>query len=125
MFFAVNILNFFRNYKVVEIITVPDFLVFTGFIPKIFGAKILVHMFDPFPEFFISKFKNKKGLGMKILLNLALKIEKSALSLADRVIFCNRSMRNKVISRVPKIRSRSFVILNTTLEEPFIEYKKI
>ena len=41
-----------RDYKLIHIHNVPDFLVFTGLIPKLLGAKIILDIHDILPEDF-------------------------------------------------------------------------
>jgi len=46
-----------RRFSAVHVNNMPDFLVFTTIIPKLFGAKIILDIHDPMPNTFVSKFK--------------------------------------------------------------------
>ena len=39
-----------RGYDIVHAHNMPDFLVFSGIIPKLFGSKIILDLHDPMPE---------------------------------------------------------------------------
>ena len=49
-------LFFRKRYNIIHIHNMPNFLVFTSFIPKIFGAKVILDLHDPFPELFATMF---------------------------------------------------------------------
>jgi len=46
-----------RQYKLIQIHTMPDFLVFSAVIPRILGAKVILDVHEPMPELFMSKYK--------------------------------------------------------------------
>lgn len=50
-------INYFRKkYRVVHFHNMPNFLVFSALIPKLFGAKIILDIHDLMPELFSAKF---------------------------------------------------------------------
>ena len=51
-FIVLSYLSFKRRYKVVEIDTMPDFLVFAALVPKLMGAKVVLYLFECMPELF-------------------------------------------------------------------------
>lgn len=55
--FTVHLLRLHvRNrYDVVQVHNMPDFLVFSAFIPKLLGARLVLDICDPMPEFYRSK----------------------------------------------------------------------
>ena len=55
-FFLVSILQMWRWYYVIEVDTMPDFLVFTTLWPKITGAKILLYFFENMPHLMTRKY---------------------------------------------------------------------
>ena len=55
-FLKVSLLHLKRNYHIVQVHTMPDFMVFTALIPKILGSKIILDVHDLMPELFCSKF---------------------------------------------------------------------
>jgi len=74
----------------------PDFLVFLGVIPKLFGTKIILDLHDPTPEMLMTKFsggeKNK-------LTKLLLWQEKVSIRFAHTVITTNKSFVDRFVSR--------------------------
>jgi glycosyltransferase involved in cell wall biosynthesis len=62
-------LFFRRRYRAIHINNMPDFLVFTTIIPRLFGTKVILDIHDPMPNTFASKFKGQeKGFFYRILL---------------------------------------------------------
>ena len=62
-------LFFERRYRVVHVNNMPDFLVFTTIIPRLFGIKVILDIHDPMPNTFVPKFKGQeKGFFYRILL---------------------------------------------------------
>ena len=49
-------LHFKKKFSVIQVNTMPDFLVFSTLIPKLFGAKIVLHIHEPTPELWKVKF---------------------------------------------------------------------
>ena len=89
-FIKLNILDFKNRYDVVHINTLPDFLVFVGFIQKLKGKKIILDMHEIMPEFFMSKF----GVGFHHPIVFLLRIlEKISLKFADEVITVNEPIK--------------------------------
>jgi glycosyltransferase involved in cell wall biosynthesis len=48
-----------NSYQVIQVHTMPDFMVFVALIPKILGVKVLLDVHDLMPELYCSKFKLK------------------------------------------------------------------
>jgi glycosyltransferase involved in cell wall biosynthesis len=49
---------FFRHrYHVIQVHTMPDFMVFAAIIPRLFGANVVLDVHDLMPELYMSKFK--------------------------------------------------------------------
>lgn len=59
---------FKQRYHLIHFHNIPDFLVFAGLIPRVFGSKMILDIHDPMPEAYKSKFPNKEsGLEMKVI----------------------------------------------------------
>ncbi len=83
-------------YDVLHIHNVPDFLVFSGLIPKLKGAKVILDIHDIVPEFYASKFKvSKDSLVCKVLMQ----IEKLSIAFSDHVIISNHIWEQRLLSR--------------------------
>lgn len=57
-----------KRYDVVEVHTMPDFLVFTTLFPRLLGTKVILYMFENMPQIFISTFKTGPNhIGARLL----------------------------------------------------------
>lgn len=64
-----TVLFFRRQYRVIHVNNMPDFLVFTTLIPRLFGTKVILDIHDPMPNTFASKFKGgENGFFFHVLL---------------------------------------------------------
>ncbi|MCC6365709.1 MAG: glycosyltransferase family 4 protein [Bryobacterales bacterium] len=54
-------LFFQRRYRAVHVNNMPDFLVFSTLVPRLFGSKVILDIHDPMPNTFASKFKGREG----------------------------------------------------------------
>lgn len=85
-----------RRYRVVQIHSVPDVLVLAGFLPRLFGAKVLLDLQECMPEFFATKF----GAGPRHpVVTLLARLEQAAILLADHVITPTDQMRRTFLRR--------------------------
>ena len=58
-----------RRYRIIHVSNMPDFLVFSTLIAKLFGAKVVLDIHDPMPTVFVSKFRTgERSLAYHILL---------------------------------------------------------
>ena len=100
---------FVRNrYQVIHVNNLPDFLIITGLIPKIFGAKLILDIHDPMPELFMAKYNKPSA-------NLLVKIiqiqERLSSKLANVIITVNKECKNNLASRgIPA--NKIFIIRN-------------
>ena len=103
-------INYFRKrYKFIHIHNMPDFLVFSSIIPKIFGAKVILDMHDPMPELYMSKFH---VLENDLMVKWLKWFEKISISFADQVITANPEFKIIFISRNPQFADKITIILN-------------
>lgn len=80
---AISRLHLKHRYDVVHVHNIPDFLVFSALFPKIFGAKVILHVQDVSPELMAAKAKGRKR---KIITRLAIWQERISTAFADHVI---------------------------------------
>jgi glycosyltransferase involved in cell wall biosynthesis len=74
----------------------PDFLVLTAIVPKILGAKLILDIHDPMPEFYMSKFsKRNRGFGV-LLIRMQ---EKLSSLVAHGVITANSNFKRNLVKR--------------------------
>ena len=83
-----------KKYYLVHVNNLPDFLVFAAFVPKIFGAKIILDIHDPLPETFLTKFKGNRKNFVYVLL---LWIEKLSACFADAVITVSNPIKDDIL----------------------------
>jgi len=54
--FVLTVNHIRKPYRFIHVHSVPDFLVFTAWLPRITGAKVILDIHDVLPEFYASKF---------------------------------------------------------------------
>ena len=107
-FFILNILSIKNRYKVFHIHNVPDFLVFTAIIPKMFGKKIILDIHDILPEFYASKFSKNEA---SVIIKSIKLIERISVWFSDHIIISNHLWGEKLIRRSSPSKKIS-VIMN-------------
>ena len=96
-----------RRYDVVYVIGIPNFLVFAGLAPRLLGARVLLDMRDPLPEFFQSKYAFADDHPVTRLLRLE---ERLSSRFASSVVTVHDSMATLFERSVP--RERIAVVAN-------------
>ncbi|TFB10603.1 glycosyltransferase [Candidatus Marinimicrobia bacterium MT.SAG.3] len=56
MFVKLSSREYRRKYRLIHFNNMPDFIIFAGLFPKIFGTKLILDIHDPMPEVFKTKF---------------------------------------------------------------------
>lgn len=98
-----------KRYKLIQIHTMPDFLVFCTLIPKIFKAKIILDVHEPMPELFMSKYGwNKENFIIKLMRFQ----ERRSFSFANQIITINEPVRRLFIDRNLINENKIKVVLN-------------
>ena len=113
--FILAVRSLTRRYDLVYVHNMPDFLVLTALIPKVFGAKVILDLRDPMPELMMTIFNlHQDTLPVRTLKRL----EKWSVQLADLTLTVNIACKKLFTSRScrpEKIR----VIMNSPNEEIF------
>lgn len=107
-FFVVTTYYLKRRYHVIQYHTLPDFIVFSGVIPKMFGAKLILDMHEIMPEFYMSKFRVGRSHPLIKILKL---VEKVSVRFADAVIVINEPIKRLLTQRC-KSKSDITVVMN-------------
>jgi glycosyltransferase involved in cell wall biosynthesis len=112
-FFLSTLLLFYlfikKRYKLIQIHTMPDFLVFCALFPKIFGAKIILDVHEPMPELFMSKYGlNSRSFIIKLLLLQG----KISFSLPHHIITVHEPLKELFIKRYLIEDEKISVVLN-------------
>lgn len=83
-----------RRYCIVHVNNMPDFLVFTALIPKVFGARIILDIHDSVPDTFASKFRRgPRGVWYRLLMLE----ERVSAWCADVITTVHEPMKNMVL----------------------------
>jgi glycosyltransferase involved in cell wall biosynthesis len=109
-----------RRYAVIDVNTLPDFLVFAGVFARCMGAKLVLDMHEITPEFYMSKYEIEEGSGWVRAMKF---LEKISFDFADRVITINEPIQDLLVGRgLPK--HKSTVIANAADEARFASYSR-
>jgi glycosyltransferase involved in cell wall biosynthesis len=104
-----------RKYQVVEVSTIPDFLVFAAIFPRLLGAKIVLHLLDHTPGVYADHFK----IGAEHpIVKFFRMIEKFCAHWADYVIVTQSTSKELLIKNGIRA-SKISVVLNTPDENVF------
>jgi glycosyltransferase involved in cell wall biosynthesis len=72
-----------RPYHVIQVHTLPDFMVFAALLPKLLGARVVLDVHDLMPELLQCRFRLRVS---HILVRLAVWVERLSVAFADRAI---------------------------------------
>ena len=114
---------FFRRwYGAIHVNNMPDFLVFTSLIPRLFGAKVILDIHDPMPNTFVSKFKEGEG---GIYYRLLLWQERLSAAYCSRVITVHHPVKDGILLKHGLAPESVEVIANFADDELFALRKSI
>jgi glycosyltransferase involved in cell wall biosynthesis len=94
-----------RRYVVVQIYTMPDFLVFAAALPKLLGARVIAYMNEPSPELFETLY------GSARLKQALAWVEQRVLRFADHAITVTDQLKRRYVERGARA-DRIGVVLN-------------
>lgn len=97
-----------NRYHLIQVHNIPDFLVFTALIPRIFGSKLILDNRDPMPELYRSKFAGRRE--RRMILRLIEVQERLSAMLADSVITANTAFKDNLVNR--KIPAEKIAVIN-------------
>jgi glycosyltransferase involved in cell wall biosynthesis len=104
-----------RDFDLVQVNSVPDWLVFAAIAPRLRGAPVLLDLHECMPEFFATKF----GTTLRHPAVRALKfLEQASIRFATLSITCTEQMREAFVSRGAR-GDRIAVVMNSTDESIF------
>lgn len=116
--FAISFKHLKDKYDLVHVHNIPDFQVFSAFLPKMSGSKVILDIHDIVPELFCSKFQlNERSIYFHILRRL----ERFSTSFADHVIISNDIWRERIDTR-SVAKDKSSVLIN--YPDPSIFYRR-
>lgn len=83
-------------YQLIHIHSMPDFVVFTAWMPRMMGAKIILDIHDLLPDLYASRYNHHEGSSH---FKLLLAEERLSSSFAHHVIIANHLWYDRVLSR--------------------------
>lgn len=104
-----------QRYSVVDVNTLPDFLVFAAVPARWMGAKLILDMHEITPEFYMSKYGVAENSWLIWLLKY---LEKISFDCADYVIAINEPILDLLVGR-GLTRSKTVVVMNAVDEINF------
>jgi glycosyltransferase involved in cell wall biosynthesis len=91
---------------VVHVHNMPDFLVFAGLLPRLFGRKVILDIHDSVPETFAAKFAGRSSFWNILCLE-----EKLSALVAHRIVCVNHPQRDTLVARgIPS--PKTFISMN-------------
>lgn len=104
-----------RRYDLIHVHNMPDVLAFSGIIPKLRGARIILDLHDPMPELMRTIFNLKET---SFAVQLLKKLEKASIAFADHVITVNTACK-KIFSARSCSPEKIQVVMNAPDERIF------
>ena len=101
------VLHWRHQFKAIQVNTMPDYLVFVTLIPRLLGAKVVLHMHEPVPELFGTMFDKRYNRFFIWFTKLA---EKISLKFADRVLTVTREMRDNFGRRGADVNNITVIV---------------
>jgi glycosyltransferase involved in cell wall biosynthesis len=94
--FQVSARHLRQRYDFIHVHSVPDFLVFSAWLPRMFGTPVVLDIHDILPEFYNSKFGSRPD---SLVFQFLQGIEKISGRFAGHVIVANHIWQERLLSR--------------------------
>ncbi len=95
-FFRISFLHLKSRFDVIQVNTLPDFLVFAAIVPRLTGCRIVLDMHEPSPEFFAAHFRRSLRSPMVSLVTF---VEKIATRFAHHILVSGGAAREAIERR--------------------------
>jgi len=102
--------HFRRAYAAVQINTLPDSLVFAAIVPKLLGARVVLHLKEPAPEL------GEVVFGDERVVQVLKRVERLALRSADRSITVTEALRQRFAERGASVDRMTVVLTGAPAE---------
>lgn len=113
--FKLTILHLRRPYALIQVNTMPDFLVFATLIPRLLGAKVSLQVYEPMPELWATKFH------FPLLIKLLQVVEQLSLRYTHAAFTVTQQLKDTLVARGAD-PDKITVVLNVPAERFFREY---
>lgn len=97
-----------RRFSVIQVNTMPDYLVFVALLPRLLGARVVLHVHEPMPELFATLFEGARYRPFVAAIRWS---ERLAVAFADRVLTVTEQMKQRLVERGADA-SKITVVLN-------------
>jgi glycosyltransferase involved in cell wall biosynthesis len=105
-----------RRYAVIDVNSLPDFLIFAPVVARWMGAKLVLDLHEITPEFYMSKYRIGENSRVVRLMKY---LEKISVAFADQVITISEPVEDLLASRgLPRLKST--VMMNAADEARFV-----
>jgi len=104
-----------RRYALIDVNSLPDFLIFAPVLAKWMGAKLILDLHEVTPEFYMSKYGVAEN---SWAIRLMKYIERKSINFADHVLTINEPVEDLLATRGLQ-RAKSTVIMNAVDEARF------
>lgn len=113
--FEVSWLRWRRGYATIQVHNLPDFLVFAAWVPRLFGARLILDLHDLMPEFYMGRFHQSPD---SLAVRLVCLQERLSCRFAHHVITVSHHWRQMLIERgVPA--EKISVVMNVADDDIF------
>jgi glycosyltransferase involved in cell wall biosynthesis len=103
-----------RRYRLVQVHSLPDPLVFAAIVPRLLGARVLLDLHETMPEFFATRF----GSAPRAAVRMVAAAEQASIRFAGHVITCTEDMKQAFVARGAPA-DKIDVVLNSADESLF------
>lgn len=107
-FWRLSIYQITRDYELIHVHSIPDFLVFAAFIPRLFGRSVILDIHDIVPELYASKFRVSR---QSMLFRALLLVERFSIAFAHHAIIANHLWCERIVTR-SALETKCSTILN-------------
>jgi glycosyltransferase involved in cell wall biosynthesis len=115
VFVRVPVLMRRRRYSVIDVNTLPDFLIFAPLVARWMGAKLILDMHEITPEFYMSKYGMDENAWLVRALTF---VERISFNFADHVLTINEPIEKLLVDRGLAV-GKSTVVMNAVDEARF------
>jgi len=115
VFFKLLVLFPRRKYRTVQVHNLPDFLIFSALVPKLFGTRLILDIHDLMPEFFAMKTQKPMN---SFLVRLVIIQEQLSCWFANHVVTVTDLWRVRLINRGVEARKVG-VVMNVADDRHF------
>ncbi len=106
---VVTFKHLLRRYDLIQVHTMPDFMVFAALIPRLLGARVLLDVHDLMPELYMSKFDLASD---QLLIRAIAFMERASVAFAHRAIAVHQTHLEALVAHGNR-QEHFEVLLNT------------